>query len=132
MQLTKQAGEGPFGLCVLPPTSGAGAVPSNVEPISVIQALSMQLQHPPALGNGPNAPAGAFTPRCQISGRPASSPQKMVVDVPSVIWSILTGETPFRTTLKFSTPSRSVCAPNGPGHRQNVRFWGSLQATAPS
>ena len=48
VQFMKQAGEGPT--CLLPPGVGAWAVPSKVEPTSVIHALSMQLQHPPAFG----------------------------------------------------------------------------------
>lgn len=89
-------------------TAGAGAVPSNVEPLRTIQPLSMQAQHPPALGNGVTGALATFTPRSHKSGRPASSAQKIVVDVPSMIRSIGIGNTPLRIPLKLSTPKRRV------------------------
>src|ERR1700731_1454704 len=105
----KHAGTGPVGLWAGPPGVGAGAVPSKVDPIKTIHPLSRQLQQPPALGI-PNALV-TFLPLCQTSGRPANSPQKIVVDVPSTIDSMETGNTPLRITLKFKTPWRRICAP---------------------
>src|ERR1700733_4980039 len=97
VQLMKQTGAVPV----------VGAVPpENVEPYSWLYALSRQPQQPPAFAGGAGNPLGVtgtrlppwqaqlaifFTPRTHRSGRPPSSAQKMVVDVPSVIMSIDVG-----------------------------------------
>src|SRR5580704_990367 len=109
-----------------------GCVPSNEEPQTWFHPLSMQPQHPPKLagivmppskgGHGAKLAAVFFTPRCQRSGRPASSAQKIVVEVPSVIVSMLTGATPGRKKFQFSTPSRKPQFPATCGSFGPTRF----------
>jgi hypothetical protein len=102
--------------------------PVNVEPNIWLYALSRQLQHPPAFADGGAEPipmpgagccrhpggqhkkdfATFFTPRTQRSGRPASSPTKIVVEVPSMIWSMDTGPNPGRRLSQLNTPARRL------------------------
>src|SRR5580692_6169089 len=93
VQLMKQAP------VVRPPLN---IVPSNVDPLKLLNALPRQPQQPPQLAfvvSGLMAPCARFprggaaaiffTPRCQRSGCPANSAHRSVVDVPSVTWSML-------------------------------------------
>src|ERR1700689_5035446 len=96
---------------------GGAAAPPKVEPNTSFPPLSRQRQQPPKLvliGTGLGRAsmrfppqhgdaATFFTPRCQRSGRPASSALNKVVDVPSVICSIETGRLFRRRIFQFST-----------------------------